>query len=146
MVGHTLLQRNDASKILPILFSLERESITVTLQHLTTEQSLSQNSLSTLKDSTIPAKKLILVFRSLFPIIAVVSTLKNVYKFTHASYIREHANNVYCIDRSGVNRYIAIYLFSSSLVRETLSSNATTFQHISDSFHSELTTKFNNCK
>lgn len=76
----------------------------------------------------------------------VVSTLKYVYKFTHASYIREHANNVCCIDRSGVNRYIAIYLFSSSLVREAVSSNTTAFQHISDSFLSELATKFNNCK
>ena len=57
VVGHILLHGKDASTILPNLFSLERKNITFTLQHLTTEQSLSQNRLSTLKHSTIPVKK-----------------------------------------------------------------------------------------
>ena len=136
---------------LPILFSLERENITVTLQHLTTEQSLSQNRLITLKHGTIPVKNASWSFADNFPSSPVfrhgcIGTLKYVYKFTHASYISEQARNVCSIDRSGVNRYIAIYLFSSSLVREALSNNTTPFQHTSDSFLPELATKFNNCK
>jgi hypothetical protein len=56
VVGHILLHGNEFSTTLSILFSLERENITATLQHLATEQSLSQNRLNALKHSTVSVK------------------------------------------------------------------------------------------